>query len=67
MAMMSTIVRLHGDAIESGAPVGTLSAQEQRVVADRLIRYLRVDTQPLVERRLRALAEALEQQRGGSA
>ncbi len=66
-AMMSAIVRLHADAIESGAPVGTLSAQEQRAVADRLIRYLRLDTQLLVERRLRALAEALERQRGGSA
>jgi hypothetical protein len=59
-AMVSAIVRLHVDAVESGPPAGALSAQELRVLGDRLIRYLRLDTQLLVERRLRQLAEALE-------
>lgn len=60
-AMVSAIVRLHAEAIDtSTAAAGTLSDQEQRVLADRLIRYLRFDTQLLVERRLRQLADALE-------
>jgi hypothetical protein len=59
-AMLSAIVRLQVDAVESGPPAGTLSQYELRVLADRLIRYLRFDTQLLVERRLRELAEALE-------
>jgi len=61
-AMLSAIVRLHADAIDTTRPAaGTLSEQEQRVLADRVIRYLRFDTQLLVERRLRQLADALEQ------
>jgi hypothetical protein len=62
-AIVSAIVRLHVDAIASSPPAGTLSAQEVRVLADRLIGYLRLDTQLLVERRLRQLTEALERRR----
>lgn len=58
--IVSAIVRLHVDAVESGPPAGTLSAEELRVLGDRLLRYMRLDTQLLVERRLRQLAEALE-------
>lgn len=59
-AMLSAPVRLHAEAIDTRRPAaGTLSAEEQRVLADRLIRYLRFDTQLLVERRLRQLAEAI--------
>jgi hypothetical protein len=53
-------VRLHVDAIETAPSAGTLSAQELRILGDRLIRYLRLDPQLLLERRLRRLAEALE-------
>jgi hypothetical protein len=59
-ALLSAVVRLHAEAIAPGSAAGTLTAGELRVLADRLIRYLRLDTQLLVERRLRQLAEALE-------
>ncbi len=59
-AIVSAIVRLHVDAVDSGRPAGALSGHELRVLADRLIRYLRLDAQLLVERRLRQLAAALE-------
>lgn len=58
--LLSAVVRLHADAIATGPPAGTLDAEELRVLADRLIRYLRLDTQLLVERRLRQLADAVE-------
>lgn len=61
--MVSAIVRLHVDAVEAAPPAGMLSDHELRVLADRLIRYLRLDTQLLIERRLRQLADALEQRR----
>lgn len=62
-AMVSAIVRLHATAIASHPPAGRLSPQESRVLADQLIRYLGLDTQLLLERRLRQLADIVEQRK----
>ncbi len=54
-AIVSALVRLHVEAIESGPPLGTLDASEMRVLGERIIRFYGVDTSLLVERQIREL------------
>lgn len=63
-AMVSALVRLHLEAIESGQPLGTLDADEMRVLGERIIRFYGFDTRLLVERQLRELV-ARRRARGG--
>lgn len=55
-AMVSALVRLHANAIESGPPVGVLRDEEMRELGERVIRFFRFDTDRLVQRRLEELA-----------
>lgn len=54
--MIGAIARLHVDAVADDPPAGKLEPGELAVISDRLIRFCRLDTRLLVERRLHELA-----------
>lgn len=54
--MVTALVRLHVDAIGSGEALGRLSADESRLVGERIIRFYGFDTRGLLERQIRELA-----------
>jgi hypothetical protein len=56
-AMVSALVRLHVDALESGPALGRLNDNEMRVLGERIIRFYGFDTRLLVERRVQELIE----------
>jgi hypothetical protein len=56
-AIVSALVRVHVDAIDTATSLGELTDTEMRVVGERLIGFYRFDTRQLVERQIRALAE----------
>lgn len=55
-AMVSALVRVHVDAIDSSAALGTLSSTELSVLGERIIGFYGFDTRLLVERKIRELA-----------
>ena len=55
-AIVSAIVRIHVDAVDSGTSLGELSADEMRVLGERIIGFYGFDTRALVERKIRELA-----------
>jgi len=54
--MVSALVRLHTDAIDTGPPLGELNPDEMRVLGERIVAFYQFDTRLLVERQIRALA-----------
>lgn len=55
-AMVSAIVRVHADAIDSRTSLGELNPNEVRVLGERIISFYGFDTRLLVERKIRELA-----------
>jgi len=55
-AMVSAVVRLHLDAVESGPSLGVLDDEEMRTLGERIIRFYQFDTRRLLEARIRELA-----------
>ena len=55
-AMVSAVVRLHLDAVESGPSLGILDDEEMRTLGERIIRFYQFDTRRLLEARIRELA-----------
>ena len=55
-AMVSALVRLHMDALESGPPLGALDKGEMRILGERIIRFYGFDTRLLLEQYVRELA-----------
>ena len=55
-AMLTALVRLHTDAIDSGPPLGVLNDDELRTVGERLVRFYAFDIRGLLERQIRELA-----------
>ena len=54
-AIVSALVRVHVEAIDSGPPLGALDDHEMRVLGERIIRFYGFDTRLLLERQLREL------------
>lgn len=55
-AMVSALVRVHVDAIDSRTALGELNPNEMRVLGERIISFYEFDTRLLVERKIRELA-----------
>jgi hypothetical protein len=55
-AMVSALVRIHVEAIDSGDSLGELDPNERRALGEAIINFYRFDTRNLVERQIRALA-----------
>lgn len=55
-AIVSALVRVHVDAIDANAALGTLSSTELSAVGERIIGFYGFDTRLLVERTIRELA-----------
>jgi len=55
-AIVSALVRLHVEAVDSGDALGVLNANEMRVLGERIISFYRFDTRLLIERQIRELA-----------
>jgi hypothetical protein len=55
-AMVSALVRVHVDALDSRASLGELNENEHRVLGERMIDFYGFDTRLLVERRIHELA-----------
>lgn len=60
-AMVSALVRVHVDAVDSTASLGELTPSESRLLGERIIGFYRLDTRRLIERSIR---ELLERRRG---
>lgn len=65
-AMVTALVRLHVDAVGSGAALGQLHDDELRVLGERIVHFYGFDIRLLLERHIRELA-ARRQARGPSA
>jgi hypothetical protein len=63
-AMVSALVRIHIDAIETESR-GELNPNELRVLGERLIEFYRFDTRLLIERRIRQLAARRQEREEG--
>lgn len=55
-ALVTALVRLHGDAIGSGPPAGQLDDDEMRVLGERVIRFYRFDVRLLLDRYVHEVA-----------
>lgn len=55
-AMVSSLVRVHVDAIDGGSPLGVLDVNESRVLGERIIEFYGFDTRNLLERKIQELA-----------
>jgi hypothetical protein len=55
-AIVSALVRLNVDAVDTGADLGELNPNESRVIGERIIGFYGFDTRLLIERRVRELA-----------
>jgi hypothetical protein len=54
--MISSLVRVHVETIESGPPLGLLEAHELRVLGERIIEFYGFDVRNLLERKIQELA-----------
>ncbi len=59
--IVSAMVRVGLSAIDPACSLGALSTEEMRLLGERVIDCFGFDTRPLVERRIRELAEARRQ------
>lgn len=55
-AIVSALVRMHVDAIDSKTALGALNPTEMRALGERIIGFYEFDTRLLVERKIRELA-----------
>lgn len=55
-AIVSALVRIHVEAIDTGDSLGDLNPNELRALGERIIHFYRFDTRNLVERQIRELA-----------
>jgi hypothetical protein len=58
-AMVSALVRVHIDAVDSRKALGELNPVELRALGERMLDFYRFDTRNLVERHIRKLAASV--------
>jgi len=64
-AIVSALVRVHVDAIDSSTALGALDLTETRALGERIIGFYEFDTRLLVERKIRKLAARMRRREEG--